>query len=539
MMGENSTLSHIPVSGLAIGLAIVSFLIYACTVFTLPQVRDARFCCEEEDFAAAVSNTMYGAPLGTVYSGLADYFHERWNEPLSLTLEKIRASDAGLPATPPGGLYKTTADGNGVGYSLVVTAAFRMFGMHAWAVQLAMLLLMAISAAAFLWRFHTSAFAAVVTLYFGALTVMLFTLLGWDPMYGAQIPVGGLRYFTLVDVLPTFHILLTLLDSRRLRRGEAIRDGLLLALQTAILLLPMLTRGSSLPMIAAVVLVWGALAWRHRHDRDRLRTLSHELAVMGLASVGGLAAVVAAVPWDYLAEGRFGAPIWERVTESLGVNPAWPFPGVADMFDCKAYAPAAIRRGLSDDNGHCIWLDYAAKHHIPIEQTGTKIFGRDYETAMREAFFEIAARYPLDVLKTFFYYKLTRIPWSIWYSMQFNFNGDQSRASQRYGTPVLAYSTLALGLLLASLVVTLAHFCMTTISKAELRKIAGVTLIAALFTLPAYFLAWAGPHTSGDLLLYCLFGFGLAVGTLVVSVRPVPADAFPPAAQPASSRFRC
>jgi hypothetical protein len=520
MMGENLPHSRI----LGSGLAIVSFLIYACTVFTLPQVRDARFCCETDDFAAAVSNVMYRAPLGTLFSGLAVYFFKHQNEPLSLTLEKVQVSDAGLPATPPDVLYKATRGGNGVGYMLVATAAFRMFGIHAWALPLTTLLLMAIAMAAFLLRFHTNAFASVVTLYFGALTVMLFTLLGWDPLYAMQIPVGGVRYFSLVGVLPTFYIFLTLLDSQPLQRGEAIRDGLLLALQTAILLLVVLTRGSALLVIAAVTLVWTALAWRHRQNRGRLRALLRKLAVMGFVSVGGLTAVVAAVPPDYLADGRFGPPVWERVTESLGANPNWPFPGVSEMFQCKGYA--AMVPGLLDDNGHCIWFDYAAKHHIPIEQSVNKILDRDYEVAMREAFFELTARYPLDVLKTFFYYKFTRAIWSIWYSMHFNFNGDQSRARLPDGLPVIAYSPVALGLLLASLAISLAHFGMTTISRAELHRVAGVTLISALFTLPAYFIAWASPHTSGDLLLYCLMGFGLAVGTLLVSAQPLLGEHF-------------
>jgi hypothetical protein len=50
---------------LGVALAVLLFMVYACTVFALPQVRDARYCCEQSSVAAAVSNALYGAPLGT------------------------------------------------------------------------------------------------------------------------------------------------------------------------------------------------------------------------------------------------------------------------------------------------------------------------------------------------------------------------------------------------------------------------------------------------------------------------------------------
>ena len=502
-----------------VALAVLAFAIYACTVLTLPQVRNSPACCEPSGVAAAISNIMYGTPLGSLYSGAFDYFIERTNEPLSQTLEQAQLPGTGLPATPSGALYATTRDGNGVGYPLVATAAFRLFGMHAWALQLTMLLLMALSAAAFLWRFHSAAFAGVVTLYFTALTVMLFTSLVWDPHLQIQIAVGGVRYFSLVSVLPLFHILLTLVDPRPSPRETATRDAMLLALQTVILLLTVLVRGSTLPQVAAIALVGMVLAWKHRRNAEWLRALLGKFAVIGLASVASVSAIAVAVPPDYLAEGRFGPTIWERVTQGLGTNPAWPFPGVNDMFDCKAFIPQGLRPGTGDDNGHCIWFDYVLKHHIPIETAADKVLGSSYETAMREAFFKIAARYPADVLNTFIYYKPKRIVTSISASMIFNFGGDQSRARLPAGAGVVPYPPLAIALLFASLAVALVHFGIGAVSTAELSRIVGVTLLLAAFTLPTYFAAWANPATSADLLLYCLFGLGLAVGAMLVAAR--------------------
>jgi hypothetical protein len=266
------------------------------------------------------------------------------------------------------------------------------------------------------------------------------------------------------------------------------------------------------------------LVWRRRRETEQLRALLGKLAVIGLVSIAGLSAVAAAVPREYLTEGRFGPTIWERVTQGLGTNPAWPFAGVDEIFDCKEFMPQGFQPGTGDDNGHCIWFDYVLKHHIAIETAGDKVLGGSYETAMREAFFKIAARDPADVLKTFIYYKPQRIVRSISRSMMFNFGGDQSRARKPAGPPVIPYPPLAIGLLLVSLAVALVHFGIGAVSTAELSRIAGVTFLLVAFTLPTYFAVWASPSTAADLLFYCIFGLGLTAGAMLVAAR----SALPP-----------
>src|ERR1700738_877359 len=68
-----------------VALAVLAFAIYACTVLTLPQVRNSLACCESSGVAAAISNIMYGTPLGSLYSGTFDYFNDRLDVPLSQT----------------------------------------------------------------------------------------------------------------------------------------------------------------------------------------------------------------------------------------------------------------------------------------------------------------------------------------------------------------------------------------------------------------------------------------------------------------------
>jgi hypothetical protein len=500
-------------------LVVFSFVIYTCTVFTLPQVQNSRYCCEQSSVAAAISNVNYGARLGTLYSGVFDYLVDRLDKPLEEALAEARAPGIGLPAAPPGELFKTTRDGNGIGYPLVATVAFNLFGLHSWALTVLMLALMAVSAMTFLWRFPNPVYGGVVVLYFATLTGMLFTSLVWDPSYEVNIAVGGIRYFSLVTVFPIFHILLELLHAHPVQAAPAKRNCALLGIQTAILILAILVRGSALPLIGAVTLVFLVLAWRSRHNDDRRRMLLGNAKVMGLVSVALLAAIALLVPSNYLTEGRFGTVIWQRVTQSLGVSPAWVFPGVSDMFDCKKYVPGGIESGLSDNNGACIWRDYIARNHIPIETIGDKTFGGLYETAMREAFFKIAARYPGEVLRTFVYYKPLKIVEAIQRSLVINLTGDQTKAIYPGGPPVVPYPALAVTLLVLSFGVVLVFFAVEIMPVRDLWRVAGVTMLSALFTIPSYLAAWAMVHTSADLLFYCLFTVGLGIGAAVVCTK--------------------
>jgi hypothetical protein len=308
----------------------------------------------------------------------------------------------------------------------------------------------------------------------------------------------------LLGILPIFRILLELMGSDATEAAPRKSDKISLGMQVVILTLVILVRGSALPLLGAIVLLWLALAWRQRRLPGALRVLVNKGMVMGLVGLGALVTVAVSVPSSYLREGRFGTVIWMRVTESLGVNPAWPFPGVNDMFDCRGYVdPPVMRPSISDANGACMFVDYIIKHKLPAP-TADGLYGNLYETAMREAFFKIAARYPGEVLKTFAYYKPLWIVQSIKGDLRFDF--------QRYPRSAIA-------LLLGSLGVVLFFFSVATVAAPEFRRIAGVTLLSALFTLPAYLAAWAAAHTSADLLLYCLFAAGMVVGSIIMLLR--------------------
>jgi hypothetical protein len=192
-------------SRIGIILAALSFLIYVCTVFSLPQQSDNPFNVERTSLAAAVSNIVYRARLGRLYSGALEGFFATIERPLR------QVFDEWPPDRQRGNLVGVSTDGNGVGYVLAATMAMRLFGLHAVSLPLFTAALMGLSALMLLWRFHGD-FAGLVVLYFCSLTVLLFTMVVWDPAYAEQIAVGGIRYFSLVAILPAFHLLFDLLD---------------------------------------------------------------------------------------------------------------------------------------------------------------------------------------------------------------------------------------------------------------------------------------------------------------------------------------
>jgi hypothetical protein len=382
-------------------LAALSFLIYVCTAFALPQQRDNTFNIERSSLAAAVSNIVYGARLGMLYSGALERFFATIDTPLRQVLDEWPSD------RQPGNLVGVSADGSGVGYVLTATMAMRLFGLHAISLPLFMVALMGLSALALLWRFHGD-LAGLVVLYFCSLTVLLFTKLVWDSVYAQQIPVGGIRYFSLVAILPAFHLFADLLDPPTGEADPTRRNNVLLGAQATILVFAVLVRTSALSLIGAIVLAWLLIAWRSRDNTDRLSMVIRKGAVMTLVGIGFVAAVALSVP-DYVKSGRFSSTLWHRAVVSLTTNPAWPFGDVAQMYDCDRYFPGGLLNPNGDYIGHCIWIDYASRHDMSDREMLAGVYSGHYEAVLRGAFIEIVRRYPSEVLKTFFYYKSSRI----------------------------------------------------------------------------------------------------------------------------------
>ena len=481
------------------GLAASSFFIYACAALIVASGQYNDFPAERSSIAAAISNVAYGAPLGKVYSGVLAQVLD-FKVPLDKTL-----AEAARQEVLPGNLLGSTMDGNGIGYIVVASLSMRLLGLHTLSIVLAMLTLMGVSAIAFSWRFPDRR-AVVVILYFSSLTIMLFTPLVWQPAYSLNMTIGGIRYFSLVAILPAYHLLLECADSRG--SGSRMTGGTLgaMSVQVVVLVLAILVRNSAAPIAAAVGAGCFLVAWLARREPGAtMRTLRKAtyMTIVGAAFVGLL---MLSVSKDYLRNGRFTETVWHRIFASLGLHPAWPYGNVREMFDCSRYIPEGLVSGPEDRNGHCIWMDYAIRHNIPVASAVTMTYDREYDKALREAFFKILRLYPREVLETFFYEKPQYIVWSIATSFDLKLAGVQ---------PALKWLFIAV---LISLVL-FALIPMPISSPNSNTVIAGATALFALFTTLPYIAVLAMPYTSGDLLIYCIFALGLGGTAIIEKIR--------------------
>jgi hypothetical protein len=486
-------------------LAIASFVIYASAVLALQQHQNMPFRAEREAFAAAVSTIVYGAPLGTMYLGVSARIRDS-NTPLKTALKQTAEGDL----TPGDVLQDGGLDGNGIGYLVLTTGAMLVFGVNTASPMLAMLALMAISGAAFLWRFGASQ-AMVVLLYFVVLTLLLFTPPVWQLSIAPEILIGGIRYFCVVGTLPAFHIAAEFFDTAAHRPAVGRWRSWLLAVQTIILVLAILTRTSNAVLLAVIGLIGLFSLWRLRRDRFRFwRQLGNGAFVAGAAG-GFFALIMVLLPPKYLSEGRVTGVVWHRAFISLGLNPAWPFGDVREIYDCDyENSPGwELEPGLLDKNGDCVWLHYAHTQNLSARRTSSDLSKTVlHEAVLREAFFNVARLYPRQVWETYIYYKSSMLYAEIKQAMYPKFN-------------LTDYSSLLRSLFVAALGILLAFFVTPSAAPDPIRSLhfVGTALIFGLSFFPGYYFAWPGTSQTFDLKLYMLLFFGAILNTFAEWVK--------------------
>jgi hypothetical protein len=481
-------------------LAVAAFLIYTCAVLALHQHRTAPFIPEREAFAAAVSTAVFGAPLGTMYSGVEARIRDT-NTPLETALKQTVGGKVAVGVVVPDG----GKDGNGIGYLVLTTGAMFVFGASTAAPILAMLALMAVSSGALLWRFGARS-AVLILLYFVALTLLLFTPAVWEPRVASEVPIGGVRYFCVVGTLPAFHLAAEFLDLGSPLRQLGWQRFCLLAVQTAILVLAVLTRTSNAGLVAALALVWLYGLSRHHQDFPGIRRRLADGAFVAVTAGGLFGLIVTLLPPQSFSEGRITGMAWHRAFISLGLNPAWPFGNLREMYDCDYVEVPGLRLepGLSDANGGCIWIHYAHAHNIqayPV-QPGP------IEAAEREAFFNIVRLYPRQVWETYFHYKSSMLAAEIEQAIYPKFDLSQ-------------YSRSLRGLFFAAFAVLFAFLVIPTSAPDPVGGVqfAGLALTFGASALPGYYIAWPGTSQTFDLKLYTLLVFGALLNVFAEWVK--------------------
>src|SRR5262249_36580598 len=203
----------------------------------------------------------------------------------------------------------------------------------------------------------------------------------------------------------------------------------------------------------------------------------------------------------------------------LSLSSAFPYPGLNERFaDCRQYFPKGLEPGLLDQNARCIWADYQVKHDLPVDPVGLDLFDGQYENVLERQFFEIARRYPAEVLRTFFSVKPQMILETMATALHTNFAGNPKLTAVRDDPNYTPYSALALALLIAALAVGMLHLAIAGTTTSVV-PVAAAGLLATAFTLPPYIVAWPAPPTIADLTFFCVFLAGVAYGAVVATAR--------------------
>lgn len=496
-----------------VGLALGSLIIYAVATLVLNQPRYVQYDTERTSLAAAVSNAAYGAPIGTIYTGVLSPLWDS-SRPMQQTFEETARGEVHA-----GSLLKVAMDGNGIGYVLFATLAMRLFGLHLSSLAFALITLMAVSTCVFLLRYRDDRLLTV-PLYFLSLTIMLNTPLVSDPWFASQVPIGGIRYFSLVGIVPAMHTLLEFAEPRKVDPRTTIGNFILLGIQLLVLAIAIVVRSSAGYLLGAIGAGFLVVVRTYASNRASLRNIIGKGAFAAVLGALFLAVFILWIPKSYKESGRAMGLVWHRVLISLGANPAWPFGELRNIYQCHRQVAEGLVPGIVDRNGHCIWAAYRLSHGLSAESTADDIYDDRYETTLEKAFFDITRLYPVEVLETFVYYK----PIMILSTMRDLISIDFAR------------NCLATMLLLLMQVLNLILFVVCGAGgspRSRTRLLAGPIVMLSVFALLPMIVAWSNGFTSADPLFYFFFGLGLVLAAAIDGIGKVSRRSTPGFGKPA------
>jgi hypothetical protein len=381
-------------------MAVASFLLYALGVLALHQDRVPGWALEANGAVpVAVSYLVYGTPLGALDNNVMQSFLQ----PDGKSVQDVLAT-AATGTIPHGAVDMYSIDGTGAGTDLFATAAMRLFGISISSLVRFYLVLIGISVVAFVLRFQDKRLL-VVALYFFALTVMLLTPLCISAEAVDQMPIGGQRYFVMAPFLPVLHIFFEFIERADTAGSKRrIANYLLLLVQGLLLFGALLVRSSTGYLLGALlcVLIWRL--YKERKRRIEMMSLLRKASVVAAVFAFCTAIAVAALP-AYSKTGRLFGNVWHRAFATLAVDPDLPYGDLRTVYDCTKYIPEGLASQNVDRSGHCIWWVYPPNAKRSEGEVINGTYGREYEIAVRNAYFYVLVHYPKQVFNLYFHVK--------------------------------------------------------------------------------------------------------------------------------------
>jgi hypothetical protein len=399
-------------------LAAASFVLYAiATIVAIHNWPTAWPVERQLSIPSAISNVVYGLQLGLIDGNVLGEFHKTVDaegaDPRSVDPKSVeKAVERAARGDIPRGNIVTTVDAAGIGQPLFIDLAMRVFGPHLSSIPYFFLLLMGFAAFSFIAR-HDKDRLIFVPLYFVALTCMLLTPLLSDPLIRDQAPIGGNRFIGILGILPALHIFFEFADRDDRTDAKAWKNWGLLGVQSFILILTLLVRIADAYMLAPPICAAVFAARRNGDSRIWRYGFYRKLGYVAILGVVFAATLIACVP-NYAKSGRIGL-IWHRAFISFVAHPEWPFGNLRDVYDCTRYFPQGLNRGRpADPNGFCVWLAYPPNQARPFQAVQDGVYGLEYETVLRRAYFNVIFSYPRQALELYLYYKPALIAVTLW-----------------------------------------------------------------------------------------------------------------------------
>jgi hypothetical protein len=500
-------------------LALASLTIYVFAVLSLHQSGTNRWYVEfDGSFSNALSNAVACAPLGFVYQPI-DHFLRSLHDP-PLENAGVNTLAARKIATTPRELT-LLLDGNGIGYVIFATMAMSLFGPHIHSVVWFFLLLVGASAIIYLGRFRDQRLL-LMPATFTVLTLMLITPLATVPAVADQLPIGGVRYFSVAAIIPTLYLIMEFFDARWMqafrpedasnsyRRWRLIGRLMLMIIQVCVLVFAYFARASAGGFLMAVVMAALIALWLDRDNRARIWRDVGKMGVVATTAAVFVTLLIISMPQDYWDRGQILGTFWDRAAESLGISPHWPSSAMRAEFDCtfSKKFPEGLKRGTDDDNKACIW--YAENRGKPEAEIDKDFFGPDYEAGMRHAVVRAFELDPTDVVLTVIWYKPRQLVDTV------------QKAFDLRNATVHLVALLCAALQCVVFLLFIVSGVMVYEKNLFVQWLAFVAL--GIFSIPQYLVAWASLHLCVDI-IFCVLSmvvlmFAVPIESLARLYRP-------------------
>lgn len=483
-------------------LAGVSICIYLATVFFSHPWLHSTYGIETLDcLPSAVSHLVDHTPWGYNSPAVISDFVKASSGAISPAEAFAKALAAPQPHWP--NVQAAYSDGNGVGCLLFATVALKLFGFHVSAMVLVFLLLLAISGALLIARFHDMRLLAV-PIVFAALTAVMASPLGSAQWGRDQAPLGGVRYFPAAAMLPALHIFFELTEKRWPSSNPSRRRAIaLLAVQAVIFGCVVLVRSEASDLAVGIAAVMLVASSKFLRRRDRV-ALSHLYRKASLTA--GCACILLLMAWVFVKATPYDqypmlGTAWTRAFASFGANPAWPFPGVKKAFPCNEVLPGGMKSGILDIDAGCAYVAWGTERGLTLSEfyTPSDVLDNRYDTVMRDGWFRVVRMDPVDALVTYVYYK----PRLILDTMPSPF---ELSATQ----PVVIAGVCAEGLLVVFFGLLAALLPPEIVRRA--RTVTFAVAVLGISSLISYMEAWCTLQTATSLFLWELCGAALALG---------------------------